>query len=308
MDDASTTSVFPQVPRTREWPVRQPKTAVRAVWVVLATLFGLLAVVAVLIGIDSGVREGHSATAVGAFGCALMFAGAGMLAVTMAWSPARAGRSAVQHHVDPSRGAGVRLRGRGTPLGVYMVYLVLAGGAAYGISSWVQWKHDQGDDLLPAGRNNSGGATFLLVCGVVALLSIAVIAVIMHWQMSVELYPEGVRRLVPLPFGASQDLYLAWDEIGSVSVGEFRASAQSNPMPTIDLQLKTPRPPEHKRLDAPERVALPVYALAADRGTVLAIVRFLSANSDYRALLARTDAPTWFVPPVDHHPSGGPIS
>ncbi|MBO0855107.1 MAG: hypothetical protein J2P18_15245 [Nocardia sp.] len=122
-------------------------------------------------------------------------------------------------------------------------------------------------------------------------------AVLMHWKLSIELYPDGVRRPFNFPFITGGDLFVPWDDIESLAVGVFRANAQSSPNPAIDIHLKTPRPPARKIFDTPDRATLPVYAVAAENNTVLAVMRILLSDPRSRQLLARPDAPEWFTAP-----------
>ncbi|MBO0853133.1 MAG: hypothetical protein J2P18_05125 [Nocardia sp.] len=132
MSEQTPATFFPHVAWKPEWPVQPPGATARIQSTAIALFLGVFAGIAVWMGIGGGVQQGHTATAVGAIGGATMFGGLALLALIMGWMPPRQPRSPVRHHVDPDHGAGVQLRPRRTPFGMYVLYLALAGIGAFG--------------------------------------------------------------------------------------------------------------------------------------------------------------------------------
>ncbi|MFF0491360.1 hypothetical protein ACFYTQ_20240 [Nocardia sp. NPDC004068] len=289
---------FPQWQWVPAWPISGRSLGTRVLAVVTGGALVIVAVVWIAIVIVDGLRARHIVTVIGGLGGASMVAGIGFVLIDNADLVRRKPRAEAYRRLDGEHGPGVVLRPRRTnPI----LYLALGGVAVYGIAAWLAWRNGFYDDgLLPLSKNNQGGATFALIFGVVSALCALVLAVLLRWKLSVELYPLGVKRPSAFPGGDRKDRFVKWEDVASAAKGEFRSSAQAGPLPTIDLYLRTPCPPVTRlelRLDRPDRVALPVYALAGEVNTVLAVVRILVSRPESRACLAHPDAPAWFTPP-----------
>ena len=275
------------------WPECRPSARARLTSVISLIILIVSGVVWVGIGVGDGVTQGHPFTAVGAFGIGLAIVGFVVMAVSAYGFDENLGRRTVDNVKHRDHGVGIVLLARrgGTAL-----YFVLLGLALYGITAWLAWRSGEGGDLLSFSKDNQGGATFALVLGVVCLLCGVVIWLLLRWRVTVEIYSGGVRRVNPSPFGKSSEIFVRWVEVVGVMPGEFRASPQSKPMRTVVLELDSDRDTGH-RLDTIGRICLPVSATACEPNTVLAVLRMLSADPEYRASLPRPDALGWFRPP-----------
>ncbi len=123
---------------------------------------------------------------------------------------------------------------------------------------------------------------------------------VMYTRWEIELYPDGVRRAMIAPLiRVHKEHFIAWDDIESLTATTCRPSAQAGDKPLIAIGLRTPREPiQHKMFDTPDRIGIPVYLLACEPNTLLAIMWYLKEHPAQRQLVARPDAAVWFAPPT----------
>ncbi|MFI6868366.1 hypothetical protein [Nocardia sp. NPDC050406] len=201
----------------------------------------------------------------------------------------------IRHHLDATHGSGISIGARDIML---PIVLVLAGGAAYAIAAWVGWKLGDAGGLLPLSKTSSGGATFVLIVGLI-LAGALILVFIARMRTSLELYPAGIRRMMVYPvLRRLREQFIEWDEVDSIEQGVHRQSGSGATieLSLIDVRLLSPRTPVQRRdWDTPEKVALPAYLLDCDPHRLLAIMRFLKDHPEQRHLLARPDAPIWFT-------------
>ncbi|KZM68157.1 hypothetical protein AWN90_09455 [Nocardia terpenica] len=250
-----------------------------------------------VIGVAWAVSVADTATPVtviGSVAAVVLVAGAVVAILSMSglldtWLPG------VRHTVDDVHGGGVELRASRITL---PLLFILGGGAGYGIAAWLDWKTGSGSDLLPLSKNNSAGATFALVIGVL-LAVFFLIFLIAYFTVTVELYPDGVRRIMRFPLlGRSKQQFVAWDEMAAIAPDKVQGAAQTGGYAVIGMQLKDTREPvQHKLWDTTERVSVPVYLMRCESNTLLALLRYLLSHPQQRVLLAQPDAPSWFAPP-----------
>ncbi|APA97250.1 hypothetical protein [Nocardia seriolae] len=253
---------------------------------------GVLAAGALLYAILIGFARGHLITGLGALGLAAT------LGLTVLLRSEKHGESgAIRPRIDPEYGAGVVFSAR---RGFAVLALCLAGTAVFFSAAWLDsllGVHDDG--LLPASKDNSGGATLAAVLAVLMLGCIVVLGSF-YIRQTVELYPTGIRRIMVRPFLRRHDEhFLAWDDISSIdlTVIEQPTYGGTSQQRLIQIGTGTPRLVQYPKFDRPDSVALIGSLLGCPAEQMLATLQYLKAHLEHRALLARQDATTWFTRP-----------
>ena len=285
---------LPAVTWTPAWPDCPLSTTGIAIRSTISTV--LLAVTAVVIAIAvSECLKGYPLTALGIVGIAAVPAALCIFLIDDIMPFISRISHTARTYASHAHGTGVKLIARRTSPSIH---LAVAGVATYGIAGWLDWRSNGSNNgLLPMSKNSPTGAMFALIIGLLLLATLAFMLIVSHWKFSVYIYIDGIVRVISLPFSLGNSVFIAWEDIRNVAPGEFRPSEQSRRLPTIDLHLNTSRPPVHPRLDTPDHVALPIYALACESNTLLSRIQFLSTNPASRPTITRPDAPLWFKPP-----------
>ena len=284
----SSKTEFPEIDWYPYWP--KQKTVLGRVVSILLGLFLVLGIATwsaiVLTNLDSGF--------------AVVFGGLGFLALLLGaalpFSVAITSRisAGVRSRTDTSRGRGVSFKVNQI---IRSVLLMAAGAGTYGVSSWIAWRSGSGSELLPASKANAAGANFIFGVALV-MWAFILLALIFYFKLTVTFYADGVLRVITLPLQfRTKKQFIRWDEIVSVVPNDLKGSA-NNSYAVIELHLDQPREPvQHSLWDKPDRVSIPVYLMACEANTLVAITQMLVSDPSTRPLLGRPDAPRWFAPP-----------
>lgn len=277
---------FPDVEWREHWPVDRSVGAV-VVPLIFALLFLVLA--ALLFGMvpfDAGWIP-----VIGSCGGALLMLGAASAFIgKLSWLVRRRD-SGVRHHVDTSRGPGIRLViGHSNQI---IGLCALAGCALYGLCAWLDWKTG-GSYLLPLSKSDRAGATWILVLASTAAVIGVLLAISFRWMITVEIYPDGVARKTALPFGRSREDFILWDDIRALRPASFSTYNSSPPMMEVEYS-GTVVESRNKVFDRPGVLGLPIHLVRCDLNSLLSIMQYLKDHGRSRSLLAHPDAPQWFL-------------
>ncbi|MFI1463193.1 hypothetical protein [Nocardia carnea] len=277
---------FPDVEWREHWPVDRSVGAV-VVPLVFALLFlALAALPLAMVPLDAGWIP-----VTGACGGALMMLGAASASIgKLSWLFPRR-NSGVRHHIDNTRGPGIRLViGHSNQI---LGLCALAGCALYGVCAWLDWKNG-GSHLLPLSKADRAGATWILVLGSTAAVIGIFLAIAFRWMITVEIYPGGVARKTALPFGRVREEFIPWGKITALRAASIATYNSSHPMIEIEYS-GTAVEPRNKLFDKPGVLGLPIHLVRCDLNSLLSIMQYLKEYSPARSLLAAPDLPRWFL-------------
>lgn len=284
-------SPFPQI----DWKPEPPGCA-STFGVANLVVLGLLSVGALAYAVTVGVAKHNIATAIGAGG---MTATLGCLLIL---STGKYGRNKkVRRHVDAVQGAGLAF---GSRRGFLILLVCLLGGAVFCFAAWLGFTAGTHDDgLLPASKNNSGGATVVAIFGW-AFLGCIILLCFFYARQTIELYPGGVRRVMVRPFLARrQEQFIEWTDIDSITLNiiEQPTYGGTTKQQVVEIHIRTPRQPvQYKKFDTPDTIGIIGSLLVCPPSLMLAILHYLHTHPDQRQFLQRPDAPSWFTQLSQH--------
>ncbi|NLE79330.1 MAG: hypothetical protein GX610_07045, partial [Rhodococcus sp.] len=136
---------------------------------------------------------------------------------------------------DPHHGTGVTIPGKrwvnrilvAAPIGISM----------YGTAAAVAWATGHGDAFMPFGRNTAGGAVYL-ASGSVVLITVALFVATSRLDTTVRIYPDGIERITArriLLITQRTRVFLSWNDIARIDVGNLGVGFRSTSFPVIDL-------------------------------------------------------------------------
>lgn len=175
----------------------------------------------------------------------------------------------------------------------------LAGGAAYGTAAAIGGHLDIGGFLLPAGRDTRDGATAMAIVAV-GSISLILLFTLIRIDTALSIYQGGVERYVRrriLFVTKVSRIFLPWDEISAIDVGDLGGNFGSDKHPAIDLHTASVPEPARTPHDNEHRVTLMAHVLPVEPNTLLELLRRLRFEPDRRVLITRPDAVELLRPP-----------
>lgn len=202
-------------------------------------------------------------------------------------------------HNHPEHGAGVEIPSRRWVSRV-LIGLML-GVSMYSATAALAYSAGHGDKFLPFGRDTRGGAIFL-VSSTVVLVAVALLMATSGLDTTVRVYRDGVERLTHrriLLVTTRAQVFLHWNDIMDVAVGDLGVRLGSAKYPVIDLHTATAlsdeqRLPHH---DTDRKATIMAHALVAEPNTLFALLNGLWSGSTDRDRIASPDALELLRPP-----------
>ncbi|WP_222430079.1 hypothetical protein [Rhodococcus rhodochrous] len=243
-------------------------------------------------------RTGHAWITVGAIGGSLAVA---VIAISTLRSAGfrnlRTPRSITVQH-DPEHGVVLTIFTNRTTM--WTTVVAMLGLVAYGSAAAFVWHSGLGEALLPINRDNSESALFIAVCAA-SMGLIAILIVSIRFETTLYICQRGVRRHVRRRvFFKKQvfDIFLSWEGITRIGVGNLGVGGGTTVHPVIDLHTAEPITPEARtRHDSEYRVAVMAHQLVTEPNTLFALLERLAENPHDRELLTKSDAVDLLRPP-----------
>jgi len=286
-------TLFPEVEFLEGWPKDWP-TLGMLVPVVFAVGFSILAGFTLTnVPLDQGpfVAVGTCGMVVGMLGAAFVFTSM-LPRVVPQWDPG------VRRCVHRKHGAGVRSSvSRKEHL---RLIPLMTGFGVYGFCAWLDWRSNRGNtgagnNLLPFSKANDSGATVALVVSIIAAISIILFAILPVFMITIEVYPAGIVRKIPVRFRKDPEQFVPWQEIDSFAADCY-SSGNAQDLPIVRVYVNDPSAgPQDKLFDEPGALSLPMKMIRCEPNSFLSIITFLKENPEHRHLLASPGIAQWFL-------------
>lgn len=279
---------FPEIHFMDGWPEDRPTLGmlIPVAFAVGLTVLACLSLANVPLNQGPLVVVGFYGMAAGMLGAALIFTSL-LPRIFPRWD------SGVRRGDHEQYGTGVRLvLNRREQL---RLFPPLIGMGVYGFCSWLDFRNNGGNNLLPFSKANDGGATVALIFCVIAVISIVLLAILAVISMTIEVYPAGILRKTPIRFRKDPEQFVPWQDIASFMPDRFSSGKAEN-LPIVRIYVNDPAAgPTDKAFNEPGAISLPMNLVKCDANSFLSIITSLKENPEHRHLLASPDIGQWFL-------------
>ncbi|NLE81838.1 MAG: hypothetical protein GX610_20110 [Rhodococcus sp.] len=183
---------------------------------------------------------------------------------------------------------------------ILLLSAALASVAVGSLLAWSSWHLGLGGALFPASRDNSSGANFMGIIGVVALL-ITVGLLAFRSPSDLQLTPSGVTRHVRRHRGfkvTDVNNFAAWTDITAITPETQVVSSGPSDIHNQLIRV-TFRGADASQTDATveQDFLIQAHLLVAEPNTLYSLMKHMQEHPEDRNLLAREDAAGLLTPP-----------